>query len=212
MDTLLAQEKPPDPSQAELGTEKVAINANRAQLDEALLMQAKAGPDGIAAVYDAYADKLYGFCLKRCGHRETAEDLVSKVFIKFVEHVDRISWQGVSLGAWLFRVASNQMIDHWRSASVRMDESLDDDTDETPSTIGAPDDITHLVLEKEKLLLVMKELSPRDQGVLDLKFFGELEANEIASIINVSPNHAAVLVYRALQRLRVKYIQIYGKQ
>ncbi len=183
--------------------------------DEELLRRAKAGPDGIAAVYDAYADRVYGFCLKRCGHRETAEDLVSKTFIKFCQHVGSINWQGVSLGAWLFRVASNLMIDHWRSMSVRMDESLDDADEDGPardvaSSLPAPDRLAELTLEKTKLIDAMKTLSPRDQEVLDLKFFGELEAAEIATILDISPNHAAVLVYRATARLSSKYKKLYG--
>ncbi len=184
--------------------------------DEELLRRAKAGPEGIAAVYDAYADRVYGFCLKRCGHRETAEDLVSKTFIKFCQHVALINWQGVSLGAWLFRVASNLMIDHWRSMAVRMDESIDDIDDEDgparelPSNLPAPDVHAELALEKTKLVDAIKTLSPRDQEVLDLRFFGELEAAEIASILQISANHAAVLVYRATARLTRKYKKLYG--
>lgn len=183
--------------------------------DEELLRRAKAGPEGIAAVYDAYADRVYGFCLKRCGHRETAEDLVSKTFIKFCQHVASINWQGVSLGAWLFRVASNLMIDHWRSMSVRMDESMDETDEEGlsrefASTAPAPDAHAELALEKDKLLEVIKTLSPRDQEVLDMKFFGELEATEIAAMLQISPNHAAVLVYRATARLTAKYTKQYG--
>lgn len=183
--------------------------------DEELLRRAKAGPEGIAAVYDAYADKVYGFCLKRCGHRETAEDLVSKTFIKFCQHVKSIDWQGVSLGAWLFRVASNAMIDHWRSMSVKMDESIDDADEDGPtrefaSNLPSPDAYAELALEKTKLVETIKTLAPRDQEVLDLKFFGELEAAEIGSILKISPNHAAVLVYRATARLGAKYKQLYG--
>lgn len=186
------------------------------QGDEALLLQAKAGPDGVAAVYDAYAEKLYGFCLKRCGHRETAEDLVSKTFIKFIQHVQTINWQGVSLGAWLFRVASNQLIDHWRAQSVRMDESIDEPNEEGltrdfASNLASPEEMTEISLEKDKLLPVLKMLSPRDQEVLDLRFFGGMEATEIAPLLNISPNHASVLVYRALQRLRAKYESTYGR-
>ena len=62
--------------------------------EEALLRRAQAGPEGIAAVYDAYADRVYGFLMKRCGHRETAEDITSKVFMKFIEHKIYNLWDG----------------------------------------------------------------------------------------------------------------------
>jgi RNA polymerase sigma-70 factor (ECF subfamily) len=180
--------------------------------EEALLRQAQASPEGVGAVYDAYADRIYGFCLKRVGHRETAEDLTSKVFMKFIEHVHRINWQGVSLGAWLFRVASNLMIDHWRAQKVRMDTPLDDDEEpiDLPSRDPLPDAFAELALEKDKLLVALKQLSPRDQEVLDLRFFAGLEALEIAEMLKISANHASVLIYRGQQRLRQKYIALYG--
>lgn len=183
--------------------------------DEELLRRAKEGPEGIAAVYDAYADRVYGFCLARCGHRETAEDLVSKTFMKFCQHVGAIHWQGVSLGAWLFRVASNLLIDHWRSMSVRMDEPLDESDEEgpaheLPSSLPSPEAYAEHVVERGNLLEALKTLSPRDQEVIDLRFFGQRDAQEIASILQITSNHAAVLVYRATGRLSAKYKQLYG--
>ncbi len=180
--------------------------------EEALLQAAQAGPEGITAVYDAYADRIYGFLLKRCGHRETAEDLSSKVFLKFIEHVPRMNWQGVSLGAWLFRVASNLLIDQWRAQSIRHDTPIDDDDSplELSSHAPLPDAFAELQLERDKVLLILKKLSPRDQEVLDLRFFAEQEAIEIAEHLGISANHASVLVYRALQRLRDTYFSHYG--
>lgn len=171
--------------------------------DRELFFRLKNDPAVIGEVYDAYANKLYGFLVKRCGHKETAEDLVSRTFMKLLEHRSTLEWQGISLGAWLFRVASNALTDHWRSASVRLDAELDTDTWNPPS----PDDPawnTELKLESEQLHQLLRELSPRDQEVLSLKFYGEFETAEIAAALEVSPNHAAVLLYRAIGRLRQK--------
>ncbi len=177
--------------------------------DERLLERAKTSAEGVAEVYDAYADRLYGFLLSRCGHKETAEDLVSKVFIKFVESLPKLEWRGVSLGAWLFRVATNALTDHWRSAQVRMDVATDESWD-PPAPDDKPAWYAEMSLEKDKLLGLMKELSPRDQEVLDLRFFASLEPVEIAKTLQIKDNHASVLLYRALGRLRTKYLQTYA--
>jgi RNA polymerase sigma-70 factor (ECF subfamily) len=176
-----------------------------APTDEALLARAKAHPDGVAEVYDAYADRLYGFLLKRCGHKETAEDLVSRTFMKFIEALPRIEWQGFSLGAWLFRAASNALIDHWRSAAVRLDADVDPETWDLPASQPHPAEAVDLSFDRAKLVEALKHLSPRDQQVLDLRYFAQLEAAEIGNVLGISPNHAAVLVYRALGRLRATY-------
>jgi RNA polymerase sigma-70 factor (ECF subfamily) len=186
------------------------MNPEALAQDERLLALAKAGPEGVGAVYDAYADRLYGFLLKRCGHKETAEDLVSRVFIKFIEQLPNLEWRGVSLGAWLFRVASNALTDHWRSATVRMDLQLDTDTWDPPAPEDKPSWYAELSLEKDKMANILKHLSPRDQEVLDLRFFAGCEIPEIAELLAISTNHASVLVYRATGRLRTKYLQTYG--
>lgn len=160
----------------------------------------------IAEVYDVYADRLYGYLLKRCGHKQMAEDLVSRCFLKLLEARSTLEWRGVSLGAWLFRVAANGLADHWRSASVRMDVEMDDESGwELPST-DDPVWNAELKLEGERLQEALKTLAPRDQEVLTLKFYGEYETADIAAVLGVSENHAAVLVYRALGRLRKKVI------
>lgn len=174
-----------------------------------LLERAKAGPDGVTEIYDFYADKLYGFLLKRCGHKETAEDLVSRVFMKFIEALPSIEWRGVSLDAWLYRSGSNALIDHWRSAAVRMDADVDQETWDPAAETPHPSEDIDLAFEREKLSAALKHLSPRDQQVLDLRFFGDLEPQEIAELLDISPNHAAVLAYRALGRLRAKYQSLY---
>lgn len=173
-------------------------------------MRAKTDPQAVAIIYDRYADRVYGFLLKRCGHKETAEDLVSKVFMKFIENLPGIEWQGISIGAYLFRAATNALTDHWRSAKVRLDVDVDEDWD-PPSTIDEPAWHAELSLERDKLKEIIKSMSPRDQEVLDLKFFAGQEPEEIATTLDITANHASVLVYRALGRLRTKYLATYAR-
>lgn len=182
-----------------------------ASSDEQLLMRAKAGPEGVGAIYDVYADMLFGFFVQRCGQKELAEDLVSKVFIKFIEQLPRLEWRGIPLKAWLFRVGSHLLIDHWRSAQTRLDVHVQDEEWDPPSPTDNPAWYAEGSLERDRLVLAMKELSARDQEVLDMHFFGQLEAREIAETLSLTPNHASVLIYRALGRLRTVYLSLYGR-
>lgn len=182
--------------------------------DEALLARAKADPRGVVEVYDRYADRLYAYFLRRCGHRELAEDLTSKVFVQFLKALPTLEWRGLPLEAWLFRTASNALIDHWRKQGQVFEQHPESDGDEPeqwdpPSDLPAPDHEAELAIESEKLRELLRQLSPRDQEVLDLRFFAGLEPMEMADMLHVSPNHASVLVYRALGRLRALYQKTY---
>lgn len=164
----------------------------------------KKDPANIAELYDRSADKLFRFLLKRVGHKETAEDMVSRAFMKLLEALPALVWKGVSIEAWLYKTATNGLIDHWRCSDRRCevltDELPEAESDDDPATAA------EINLEAEKLARVLSELSPRDQQVLDLRFFGGFEPAEIAEVMSIQPNHAAVLVYRALGRLRKKYL------
>jgi RNA polymerase sigma-70 factor, ECF subfamily len=174
--------------------------------DAELFRRLKQDPSVVSEVYDLYADKLYGFLLKRSGHKETAEDLVSHTFIKLLESLPKLEYKNVSLGAWLYQVASNALIDHYRKASTKRDTQLDTDEWDPPSEDN-PAWTAEIKFDSEKIREVMLELSERDQKVLDLKFFGGYEIVEIAELLQVSPNHASVLLYRAVGRLRQVYLE-----
>lgn len=162
-------------------------------------------PSVIGELYDLYANELYGFLLKRCGHKETAEDLVAHVFMKLLESSTTLKWQGVRIKSWLFTVASNALTDHFRKAGNRLATDDESEAEQIP-TDDDPAWNAEVTIEGEKLVSAMQALSERDQQILDLRFFAGLEPMEIGGALGVSANHASVLVYRALARLRKKAV------
>ncbi len=195
-----------------MDTGDVAVQStDRVQEDQRLLERAKGDPKVVGEIYDLYADRIYGFLLKRCKHRELAEDLTQRVFLKFIEALPTLEWRGFTLGAWLYRVASNALTDHWRSASTRMDMTIDTEEWDLPSQTDNPAWYAECKFEEGKLVECMKKLSARDQLVVDLRYFGGLDVPEIATQLDISPNHASVLLYRAVGRLRTHYVTLYGR-
>lgn len=171
--------------------------------EKQLFKRLKKDPSVIGEIYDLYANELFGFLLKRCGHRETAEDLVSHVFTKLLESSSALEWRGIRIKSWLYTVASNALTDHFRKAGNRL--ATDDESEmEHMMTDDDPAWNAEVAIEGEKLAVVMRSLSERDQTILGLRFFAGFEPLEIAKAIGVSANHASVLTYRALARLRKK--------
>ncbi len=170
-----------------------------------LFLRLQKDPSIIGEVYDLYANRLYGFLLKRCGHKETAEDLVSQTFMKFLEALPRFTWQGVPLRAYLFRIGGNALIDYWRKSSTKHEMELDTDVFDPPSA-DDPAWSAACAFDGAQLMEHVSHLSPRDQEILNLRFVSDLSPQEIAPLLDVSPNHAAVLVYRAVGRLRAAYL------
>jgi DNA-directed RNA polymerase specialized sigma24 family protein len=113
-------------------------------LDEARLVdQAKSGnPEAFATLYDAHVERVSRYVYFRVTDDCGMEDLVSQVFLRAWEHLDRYKTGGSPFIAWLYTIARNLVIDHFRpkkkdlpleeAASVLSDLEMPDDTAQTP--------------------------------------------------------------------------------
>src|SRR5919109_1034776 len=86
-------------------------------LDEARLVdQATAGdPEAFAKLYDAYVERVSRYVYFRVTDDCDMEDLVSQVFLKAWENLDRYKRGSSPFIAWLYTIARNLVIDHYRT-------------------------------------------------------------------------------------------------
>lgn len=153
--------------------------------------------EAFAALYELYFNKLYGFIVKRVGHPEVAEDLLSAVFEK--AFVGRASFgsRGNNFGAWLYTIATNTITDYWRTRKPT--EEIE--TAETVAAASAgPSELTEQKLEHERIERALEKLSERERLCLTMKFYGNLSHEEIAKTLGLKSNHVGVIVFRALKR------------
>ncbi len=165
-----------------------------------LARKAKDDDGAFAELYDFYFPKIWGFVMRRVGHKETAEDLVSTVFLKCVEAMPK--WRGdAPFGAWLFRICANTVIDHYRTDKGKRHQEMEQ-AEAMPSGGKGPDEIAAERMEFAAVEKAMTKLPTRDQEVLTLKFFGGLSNLEIAEAFGIEPGNAGVQIHRALAKLK----------
>ena len=97
----------------------------------ALLKDAQRGvPAAYDRLYNLYVDKIFHYVYARLGQRETAEDLTADVFVRLVQVLPRFRVNAerpvASFSAWLYRIASNLLIDHHRRQQHRQHADLAD--------------------------------------------------------------------------------------
>jgi len=66
-------------------------------------------------LYLIHFDRIYGYLHLSVGNRHDAEDLTTQTFLKMLEAIGRFRWQSAPFSAWLFRIAHNLAIDHFRA-------------------------------------------------------------------------------------------------
>ena len=156
--------------------------------------------DSLAAfdkLYEYYLPRIYGFILNRCGINEIAEDVTSQTFIKAMLKIKTYKFKGYTFGAWLYRIAHNNLMDYYRkNPNVEvLEPNLFESTDRA--------DFEAEKFERQKIILeALKKLPGQYQQVLSLKFFEELTNEEIADVLGCKKETLAVKLHRSLKALR----------
>ena len=172
--------------------------------DEAVLVrQAIAGDDhAFTRLYDGYVERLYRFIFFRVSDDTVTEDLVSQVFLKAWQNLDRYKIGSSPFIAWLYAIARNLVIDHYRSKKdlVPLEEAA-----ALPSDMQSPDEEAQLHFDLEAMRDALQVLSADQQQVLILKYIAGLPNPDIAKIMNKQEGTIRGLQMRGLQVL-AKYM------
>jgi RNA polymerase sigma factor (sigma-70 family) len=172
--------------------------------ERALIDRAKQQPEAFRELYRRYFPRIYAYVAARVGRVPDAEDMVSTIFVKVVEALDRFEYRGEgAFAAWLFRIAHNEVSQFYRqqhSAPLALDDLPD---------IGGdiPDQAVIRQEQFARLHSLVGTLSPRRQEIVMLRFFGELRNQEIAVVLGLDERTVASHLCRALEDLQQKYLQ-----
>lgn len=166
---------------------------------DALTAAASAGDKkAYEALYRDFYPKISRFVYYRVNHKETAEDLVAEIFIKAWDGL-RASSEISSFTSWIFTIARNKVIDHYRTRKSVTDLfELENVLEYEDNVVDAID----LTIQSKAFLRSMEQLSPDQQHVLRLKFFDGLENEEIAAVLDKTPGTIRVIQHRAISALR----------
>ena len=169
-----------------------------------LVQQAKSGnSEAFAQLYDAYVERVYRYIYFRTSEDAATEDLVSQVFLKAWENLGRYKVGGSPFIAWLYTIARNLVIDHYRAKKdvLPLEEAV-----ALPSDRESPDEEAQTHFDLEAMRDALQFLTGDQQQVLILKFIAGLPNENIAKIMNKQEGTIRGLQMRALKTLS-KYMQ-----
>ncbi len=172
-----------------------------------LVESAKQSQDGFARLYDMYFDVMFHYILKRTGDLELTKDLTSETFMKVLNFLPRYKVTEVPFACWLYRIATNEINQHFRKKRLLFFDFLE--PHEEPTTFETPEDEVKQ-WEQEKankmeftlMLEYIKKLAPLDQSIITLRYFEDRKFSEIGDILNVREGTVKVRMNRALNKLR----------
>jgi len=165
-----------------------------------LVLQAQAGnSEAFGQLYDAYMERIYRFVYFRVEDQQTAEDITSQVFLKAWSNLDRFSFSRTPYLAWLYTIAHNAVIDHYRTRKVTA--ALDDVQLSQQDHAEAVENEIDLTAEMRTIKEAMQTLTDDQQKVLTLKFIEGMSNTEIARHLGKREGAIRALQMRGLQAL-----------
>lgn len=169
--------------------------------DEALVAEYLAGDEGaFAHLLTRHLKSVYSFAVRLVG--DEAEDIVQDTFLKAWKNLKKYEPATAQFKTWLMRIARNTVIDHLRKRRPYAFSEFEEALDERPDTGPLPDELVARAHDAQDVENVLGKLAPHYREVVLLRYMNQLSFEEIASILNESPNTVRSRHRRALAQLR----------
>ena len=164
-----------------------------------LVQRARNGDsEAFGRLYERSLDRVYRYIYFRVTDDETAEDLTSKVFLKAWESLPRFKAGNSPFIAWLYTIAHNAVIDHYRTK--RQMASLDEIAS-LPASDPLPDEQYDSLFAARTLRESLQQLTGLQQTVVTMKLIDGMNTEEIATRLHKSCGAIRALQMRGLQAL-----------
>ncbi|HBA60312.1 MAG TPA: RNA polymerase subunit sigma-24 [Elusimicrobia bacterium] len=152
-------------------------------------------------LYDKYFSRIYNYILYRVSSPDMADDIVSRVFEKILDKYDDFDPAKADIQIWLFTIARNTLMDHYRRQKIRGNFS----TSGMEDLLQSPDSVEKTVEIKDlgdRVLKAMEKLSEKERDIIALKFTGEMTNRAIAQSTGLSESNIGVILFRAMKNLK----------
>ncbi len=150
-------------------------------------------------LYDHYVRTIYNFVFYKTLHKETAEDLTSQTFFKALRNIRSVDTSRSFL-SWLYKIAHNSVLDHYRTK--RHTEDIDDlydlsdeDAVDVVGTLDKAEDI-------KRIKKYLDKLSAIERDIIIMRVWQELPYREIADIVGKSEANCKMMFSRSMKKLR----------
>lgn len=162
-----------------------------------------------AELMGRYRDAIYFMLLKMVNNKSDADDLTIEAFGKAFKNIAQYT-PNFAFSTWLFKIATNNCIDHMRKIKgQRVSIDINTEDEESDATMNLPSDILDpeekMIREQRKILLntVVEKLKPRYRKLIELRYFKELSYEEISKELDLPLGTIKAQLFRAKELLYI---------
>ncbi|MEQ7008413.1 RNA polymerase sigma factor [Actinopolymorpha sp. B17G11] len=184
--------------------EPAAPPSGNADAIEQLAAEAAEGSgEALGHLYDIHADKVFRLAFSKTGDHAAADDIAGDVWLRVTRNIASYERIGAGFSAWLCRIASRIIADHWRRTSRRRENLTGDMMALGQVAPGdGPEEAARRAEVARDAANLLRHLPDRQREVLVLRFWVGLSVAETAAYLSKSPGAVKQLAFRGLRTLR----------
>ena len=176
-----------------------------------LIEECRTTPAAFGQVFDAWYKPVFGYIMRRTGDYDLSKDIAAETFLKAFLKIGSFQWRGIRLSSWLYRIATNELNQHYRSSKYKpqslqqlmenpqieklLHENAGDEREMMEQELKAYDDYNRI---RQNLL----RLDVKYQEVISLRYFEQKTNTEISEILDKNEGTVKSLLSRGLEKLR----------
>lgn len=179
--------------------------------EEELLIKIRKDPEKFSELYDLYFDKILNYVFHRTSDFDLARDITAEVFIKVYLKIWTFRWRKISIGAWIYRIATNEVNQYfrkrkyhaqnlmeWQMNSILQFESIESEKEDAMKEVQAHSDYN-------KVQRILTGMEIKFQEVIALRYFDKKSIREISEIVNKKEGTVKSLISRGLEKIRNRF-------
>lgn len=176
-----------------------------------LIEQCRTDPNAFGLIFDRYYKPVFGYLLRRTGDYDLAKDMAAETFLKAFLKIGSFQWRGISVSAWLYRIAGNELNQYYRSSKYKP-QSLQQllENPQMEKLLHGDADNEREMMERElkahkdydNIRQNLLKLDTKYQEVIALRYFEQKTNPEIAEILDKNEGTIKSLLSRGLEKLR----------
>ncbi len=151
-----------------------------------------------------YYDEIYVYAYRQTQDKDLAMDLTQEIFISMLRSITLYDEKKASFRTWLYRIASNKIIDYRRSRQSRELLSIDTESFE----VAVEPDFEQAMENSELISKIEEYVNSFDAGcqeIFRLRVFGEYGFAEIASAVSIPESTVKTNYYRMIKKIRKEF-------
>jgi len=186
-----------------------SVTPDQLRSEEELVKRAQHTPEAFGELYEIYYQRIFNYALKRTVNVQLALDITSVTFLKAFSQIKKYRWRDIPFAAWLYRIAGNEINDHYRREGGRRVSSIET-IKELADTSDYADEVNHAEEElsrREEFMLLHRKISELPfiyQEVIALKYFEKKKIREMVKILGKKEGTIKSLIHRGVEKLREK--------